>query len=134
VVVIDSLNGYINAMPEERYLILQLHELLSFLGQHGVTTILVVAQHGLLGSATASPIDISYLADTVALFRLYEHRGALRQAMSIVKRRGGSHDRTIRELEFAAPSGVRLGPALENLHGVLTGLPSGEFVPGGFQT
>jgi circadian clock protein KaiC len=122
-VIIDSLNGYLNAMPEERFLILQLHELLSFLGQQGVTCILVVAQHGMLGSAIATPIDISYLADTVLLFRYYEHEGRIKRALSVVKRRGGSHDNAIRELRFQGGKGIEVGETLEHLRGVLTGVP-----------
>ncbi|AIE83841.1 putative circadian clock protein, KaiC [Fimbriimonas ginsengisoli Gsoil 348] len=123
IVAIDSLNGYLNAMPEERFLILQLHELLSFLGQQGISTILVVAQHGMLGANMASPVDVSYLADTVILFRLYEFEGHLKQAISVVKRRGGQHDRSIRELRLGENGGIGIGPPLESLHGVFTGVP-----------
>jgi circadian clock protein KaiC len=123
-VVIDSLNGYLNAMPDDSYLVLQLHELLSFLGQQGVTSILVVAQHGMLGSAMATPFDISYLADTVLLFRFFENRGRIRRAVSVIKRRGGEHDQSIRELQFSSTHGVYVGDTLEHLHGVLTGLPA----------
>lgn len=128
-VVIDSLNGYLNAMPEERFLILQLHELLSFLGQQGVTCILVVAQHGMLGSSIATPIDISYLADTVLLFRYYEHEGRIKRALSVVKRRGGSHDNAIRELRFEGGKGIEVGETLEHLRGVLTGVPVPQHLP-----
>lgn len=123
VVVIDSLNGYLQAMPEDRFLVLQLHELLSYLSLKGVATILVVAQHGMMGSGMSSPIDVSYLADTVLLFRFYEYRGSIKQALSVVKRRGGSHERTIRELAISEGKGVCLGPSLENFRGVLTGVP-----------
>jgi circadian clock protein KaiC len=123
IVVIDSLNGYLNAMPEERFLLLQLHELLAFLGQQGVTCLLVVAQHGMLGAAPSAPLDVSYLADSVLLFRLFEHEGYLKQALSVLKRRGGQHDRTIRELQFGGASGITLGPALGHLRGVMTGVP-----------
>ncbi len=123
VVVIDSLNGYLNAMPEERFLILQLHELLSFLGQKSVTTILVVAQHGMLGPNMEAPVDVSYIADTVLLFRFYEKEGRLNQAFSVVKRRGGEHDRTIRSLRLGGTDGIEVGSPLGHLQGVLTGVP-----------
>ena len=109
-VSVDSLNGYLNAMPEEKFLILQLHELLSYLGQKGITTLLIVAQHGMLGSAMGTPVDVSYLADTVMLFRLFELNGALKQSMSIGKRRAGPHDRSIREILYGGSSGIELGP------------------------
>jgi circadian clock protein KaiC len=122
VVVIDSLNGYVNAMPEERFLIIQMHELLSFLNQKGVATFLVVAQHGLIGSNMAAPVDVSYLADTVVLFRYFELAGLVRKAISILKRRSGNHERSIRELNMSS-KGIRVGPPLENFQGVLTGVP-----------
>ncbi|GAC1486704.1 MAG: ATPase domain-containing protein [Candidatus Limnocylindrales bacterium] len=121
VVIIDSLNGYMNAMPEEQFLILQLHELLSHLGQQGVITILVVAQHGLLTSMQ-SPIDVSYLADTVLMFRHFETGGRLHKAISVLKKRTGNHESTIRELTIG-PKSVTVGPALERFHGILTGTP-----------
>jgi circadian clock protein KaiC len=126
IVVIDSLNGYLNAMPEEKFLVLQLHELLSFLGQMGITTLIVVAQHGMLGAAMATPVDVSYLADTVLLFRFYEFEGNIRRAISVVKRRGGEHDSAIRELRFMGKEGIFVGDALHNLRGVLTGVPVRE--------
>ena len=109
-VVIDSLNGYLNAMPEEQLLALQLHELLAYLGHKGVVTFLVVAQHGLLGSMQA-PVDITYLADTVVLFRYFEAMGQVRQAISVVKKRSGQHERTIRELRLES-GGLTLGEPL----------------------
>jgi circadian clock protein KaiC len=121
VVVIDSLNGYLQAMPEERFLVTQLHELLAFLGQRGVVTFLVVAQHGLLGNMQA-PIDTTYLADTVVLFRYFEAMGEVRNAISVVKKRSGKHERTIRELRLAS-GGVQLGKPLTDFQGVLTGTP-----------
>ena len=93
VVVIDSLSGYFNAMPEERFLIMQLHELLTYLGRRGVVTFLVVAQHGLVGQNMSTPIDTSYLADTVLLFRYFESNGLIRQAISVIKKRTGRHER-----------------------------------------
>ncbi|MFO0889698.1 MAG: ATPase domain-containing protein [Isosphaeraceae bacterium] len=122
VVVIDSLNGYLHAMPEERFLIAQLHELLTYLGHKGVVTFLIVAQHGLLGSMQA-PIDTTYLADTVVLFRFFEAMGRVRQAISVVKKRSGKHERTIRELRLDG-GGVTLGEPLAEFHGVLTGTPT----------
>lgn len=122
-VVIDSLNGYLNAMPDESFLVLQLHELLSYLGQQGVVTILVVAQHGLIGAPVASPTDVSYLADAVVLLRHFEARGAVRRAISVLKKRTGRHESTIRELRLGR-EGIQLGAPLTGLSGVLTGRPS----------
>jgi len=118
-VVIDSLNGYLAAMPEERFLILQLHELLGYLNRLGVLSFMVVAEHGLIGSSMAAPIDISYLADTVLLFRYFEVTGEVRQAISVVKHRPGRHERTIRELQLGP--GIRVGPPLKQIQGVLSG-------------
>ncbi|HXU63744.1 MAG TPA: ATPase domain-containing protein [Polyangia bacterium] len=124
VVVIDSLNGYLNAMPEERTLALQLHELLSVLNQSNVTTFMVMAQHGLLGPAMQSPLDISYLADTVVLLRYFEADGAVRKAISVVKKRSGSHEDTIREYRMGSPDGIAVGQPLSAFRGVLTGVPT----------
>ena len=99
-VVIDSLNGYLNAMPEVRYLQLQLHELLAFLNQRGVLSLLVLAQQGLLGQIQ-SAVDLTYLADTVVLLRYFEAQGEVRQAISVIKKRSGDHERTIRELTIS---------------------------------
>ena len=121
-VVLDSLNGYLNSMPEERFLVSQLHELLTFLGHQGVVTLLIAAQHGLLGSAVVSPIDVSYLADTVLLLRYFEARGRVRQAISVVKKRTGPHERSIREFHIDG-GGIKVGPPLEAFHGVLGGNP-----------
>jgi circadian clock protein KaiC len=123
VLVIDSLNGYLNAMPDERFLIIQLHELLTYLGQKNVATLLIGAQHGLLGSGMQSPIDASYLADGVILMRYYELRGEVRQAISVVKKRGGGHERTIRDFRLSSGSGIVVGPPLQDFRGVLTGVP-----------
>ena len=122
VVIVDSLNGYMNAMPEEQFLVLQLHELLTYLGQRGIITILIVAQHGVVGGSMTTPVDISYLADTVLLFRHFESGGRLRKALSVLKKRTGGHETTIREL-MIGPVGIRVGPALVDFHGVLTGIP-----------
>jgi len=121
VIVIDSLNGYLAAMPEEKFLIVQLHEMLSFLRQRGVLTILTVAQAGLIGQVVG-PVDVSYLADTVVLLRFFELRGEVRKAVSVLKRRMGKHASDIRELTMG-PKGVGLGPRLSNLEGVLSGVP-----------
>jgi circadian clock protein KaiC len=123
VVVIDSLNGYLNAMPEERFLLVQLHELFTYLGQRGVVTILIVGQHGVVGQGISTPVDVSYLADTVILLRYFESLGAVRQAISVVKRRSGQHERTIREMVIE-PGGLRIGSMLTEFQGVLTGVPS----------
>lgn len=122
VVVIDSLNGYLNAMPEERFLISQMHELLSYLGHHGVVTFLVVAQHGLLGHSMQTPLDTSYLADSVILFRYFETDGEVRQAISVLKKRSGGHEKTIREF-CLGPGGISVGEPLCQFHGILTGTP-----------
>jgi circadian clock protein KaiC len=119
--VIDSLNGYLNAMPNEQFLIVQLHELATYLNQKGVLTLLVMSQTGLVGS-TEVPIDTSYLTDNVILFRLFEALGEVRHAISVVKKRTGRHERTIRELELTS-SGLRVGEPLREFQGVLTGVP-----------
>lgn len=120
-VVLDSLNGFMQAMPEEKQLALQLHELLSYLGQVGVSTILVMAQHGLFGSMTA-PVDVSYVSDAVLLLRYFEAGGRVRKAISVVKKRTGMHEDTIRELSMDN-GGIAIGPALSNFTGVLSGVP-----------
>jgi circadian clock protein KaiC len=120
VVVIDSVNGYLNAMPEERFLALHLHELLSFLGQHGVLTLMVLAQHGLLGNVPESPVELSYLADTVILLRYFEAFGRVRQAISALKKRTGNHERSVREIVLS-PDGIHIGDELRQFQGVLSG-------------
>jgi circadian clock protein KaiC len=122
VVVIDSLNGYLNAMPEEQMLTAQLHELFAYLGHRGVASLLVMSQHGFFGSNMQSPLDISYLADTVILIRYFEAMGRMRRALSVVKKRGGAYEDSIREYRIE-PGGIRLGPPLEEFQGVLTGVP-----------
>ncbi|OZI18711.1 circadian clock protein KaiC [Bordetella genomosp. 9] len=128
-VVIDSLNGYLNAMPDGRFLILQMHELLTFLGQQGVNTILVLAQHGLMGTAD-TPLDISYLSDCVLMLRYFEHAGTVRRAISVVKKRAGRHEHTIREFRLGA-GGIHLGPPLSAFSGIFAGTPSynGDSLP-----
>ena len=129
VIVIDSLNGYLNAMLEDRFMIVQLHELLAFLGQIGVVTLLVSAQQGLIGQMS-NAIDVSYLADGVILLRYFESRGEVRQAISVLKKRTGFHERTIRELTIGS-NGLAIGEPLRDLRGVLTGVPQerGEPAP-----
>ncbi|HTR87210.1 MAG TPA: ATPase domain-containing protein [Reyranella sp.] len=119
-VVIDSLNGYQAAMPQENSLILHMHELLQFLNRHGVSTFLTVAQQGMMGDMR-SPVDITYLADTVILLRFFEARGAVRRAISVIKKRTGKHEETIRE--FWIDNGVHVGEPLTQFHGVLRGVP-----------
>jgi circadian clock protein KaiC len=121
-VVLDSMNGFLNAMPQEQFLAMQLHELLSYLGQQGIATILTLAQHGFIGKMQ-STIDVSYLADTVLLFRYFEYAGAIRQALSVIKKRSGPHERTIRELIFGK-DGISVGEPLKDFERVLTGVPS----------
>jgi len=122
IVVIDSLNGYLNAMPGERFLTIHLHELLMFLGERGVATVLVGAHQGMIGAAMMTPIDASYLADAVILLRYFEDKGEVRQAISVIKKRGSQHERTIREFALE-PTGIQVGPSLRGFRGVLTGVP-----------
>jgi circadian clock protein KaiC len=122
VVLIDSLNGYLNAMPQNNFLIAQLHELLSYLSNQGVTTFLVVAQTGMLGTSVNSPVDASYLADTIVMLRYFEHAGKVRKALSVMKKRTGGHEASIRELWFDK-DGVHLSEPLLELRGILTGVP-----------
>ena len=122
IVVLDSLNGYITAMPHEEYLHLHLHELLMFLNQQGVMTIMILAQHGLIGPMGA-PIDVSYLADSVIITRYFEALGNIRKAISIIKKRSGPHEAAVRELTMST-GGVHVGPPLSDFQGVLTGVPA----------
>ena len=124
-VVIDSLNGYLNAMPGERYLTIHLHELLMYLGQKGVATLLLGAHQGLIGQQMVTPVDASYLADAVILLRYFESRGEVRQAISVMKKRGGKHERTIRDFALES-TGIRIGKPLRDFRGVLTGVPVPE--------
>jgi circadian clock protein KaiC len=129
-IVIDSLTGYLNAIPEVRFLTLQLHELLLYLSQRGVTSIMVVAQQGVIGSSMQTQIDASYLADSVIMLRYFEAGGRVRQAISVMKKRGGNHERTIREFSFSA-KGIEVGEPLAQFEGVLLGVPRyvGERAP-----
>jgi circadian clock protein KaiC len=120
-VVIDSLNGYMQAMPAEKYLYIQLHELLTYFGQCGATTVLVMAQAGIIGT-TASPADVSYIADSVLLLRYFEAAGHVHKAISVIKKRTGPHETTIRELTFDR-GGLSVGEPLAAFRGVLTSAP-----------
>ena len=131
VIVIDSINGYLNAMPDERFLSTHLHELLTYLGQRGVVTILVAVQQGMLGGTMSTTLDASYLADNVMLLRYYEYDGEVKQAVSVFKKRGSAHERTIREFSMSS-RGIFVGEALRGFRGILTGvpIPLSERLPG----
>jgi len=122
VVVIDSINGYLNAMPDERFLTTHLHELLTYLGQRGVVTILVGVQQGMLGGQMSTMVDASYLADNVLMLRYFEHDGEVKQAVSVFKKRGSLHERTIREFSMSR-GGIHVGAPLRGFRGILTGVP-----------
>ena len=128
VIVIHSVNGLLQAMPDERFMMLQLHDLLMYLGQKGVLTLLVVAEHGMLGRVLAGPADVTYLADTVILVRFFEAQGAVRKAISVLKKRTGGHETTIREYAIGG-DGIRIGEPLADFQGVLTGAPT--YAPAG---
>lgn len=131
IVVIDSLTGYVNIVPHERELLTQLHELLTNLGQRGVLTFLIIAQHGVIEDGrTVAPIEASYLADAIILLRHFEARGAVRQAISVIKQRNGRHEKTIRELRIT-PNGVEVSEPLAAFSGVLSGVPKYEGEPRG---
>jgi circadian clock protein KaiC len=119
---IDSINGYMNAMPAERLLGVQLHEMLSYLADRGVTSILTLVQHGIFGGPVDEAVEVSYLADTVILLRYFEFQGAVRGAISVVKKRSGPHEHTIRECRVDQ-GGLQVGEPLTAFHGVLTGVP-----------
>lgn len=126
VIVIDSLNGYLNAMPEERFLTTHLHEMFAYLNQKGVLTLIVVAQHGMIvGGGAMGEVDVSYLADTVLLFRYFESHGEIKQAVSVFKKRTGEHERTLRELSISS-KGVGVGEPLREFRGIMTGVPQYE--------
>jgi circadian clock protein KaiC len=120
-VVIDSLAGYLNSMPGEKYLTSQLHELCLFLNQQGVVSILILPQHGLL--ATEASVNVSYLADTVISLRFFEDAGELKQAIAVVKKRSGRHEKTLREYKLETGKGIWLGQPLKEFQGTLTGVP-----------
>ena len=121
-IIIDSLNGYLNAMPGEQFLSSQLHELSAYLNQQRTVTIFIVAQHGLLAALDA-PVDLSYLADTVVNLRFFEAAGVVKQALSVIKKRSGQHERTIREFAIETGRGIHIGQPLQEFQGVLTGTP-----------
>jgi circadian clock protein KaiC len=121
-IVIDSLNGYLNAMPGERYLTIHLHELLMYLGERNVATLLIGAHQGLIGAQMQTPVDASYLADSVLMLRYFESQGRVRQAISVMKKRGSAHERSIRELTLDH-RGIHVGEPLTHFRGVLTGVP-----------
>lgn len=120
--MIDSLNGYLHSMPEEKFLNAQLHELFTYLNHRGVSTVVTVTQSGMVGQMR-TPVDTTYLADNVILFRYFEARGRIRRAISVFKKRSGSHEHTIREMKLSA-SGLDIGEPLEAFQGVLTGVPT----------
>jgi len=122
-VIIDSINGYLQSMPEERLLPIQIHELLSYLSNNGVSCIMTLVQHGIFGNPVDEALDVSYLADTVVLMRYFEVHGSVRQSISVVKKRSGDHERTIRECRVGI-GGLRVGEPLRDFQGVLTGVPS----------
>lgn len=121
IVVIDSLTGYLNAMSEEQHLVLQMHEMLTYLNQKGVVTILLLANHGLIGQM-ATPVDMTYLCDSIMLLRFFESGGRLRRAISVIKKRVGSHEDTIREFRISS-QGLFVGDPLDQFRGILTGVP-----------
>src|SRR5205085_8139401 len=116
-------NGYLNAVPEEKFLLLHLHELLSYLGQNGVASILVFAQHGLLGPAMQTSVDVSYLADCVVLLRYFEAHGQIRKALSVVKKRSSAHETAIRDFVLSS-EGIKIGAPLEEYRGIPAGIPT----------
>jgi circadian clock protein KaiC len=120
--VIDSLNAYLQSMPGEQYLLLQMHEMLTYLGQQGVKTMLILGQHGLVGDMR-SDVDLSYLSDSILMFRFFEAQGQIRSAVSAIKSRISAHERSIREIKLG-PDGLQIGEALTDFEGVLSGVPS----------
>ncbi len=122
IILIDGLNGYLNAIPQVEAPLVRMHELLSFLNERGVATLMVVAQHGIVGANMATPLDVSYLADTVVLLRFFEAQGMVRRALSVMKKRSGPHESTIREFQIG-PDRIHVGKALSDFQGVLTGIP-----------
>jgi circadian clock protein KaiC len=122
VVVLDSLSGYQQAMPEEQFLLLQMHEILTYLNQQNVLTLLILTQAGMIGHMQ-NPLDLTYLSDTVLLLRYFEAEGEIRRAVSVIKKRTGPHEPSIREFRIGGEGGVQVGPRLEGFRGVLTGTP-----------
>jgi circadian clock protein KaiC len=122
-VIIDSLNGLLNAMPGEKDMVLHVHEMLSYLGHKGVTTFIILGQQGLVGQLLQVPVDVSFLSDTIIVLRFFESGGAVRKAISVTKQRTGGPESTIREFSLG-PEGIRIGAPLKEFHGVLTGIPT----------
>jgi circadian clock protein KaiC len=122
VVMIDSLNGYLHAIPSGQFPLVRMHELIAYLNERGVATLLVAAQHGIIGATMPVPLDVSYLADAVVLFRFFEAGGEMRKAISVVKKRTGAHETAIREL-VVGPGRIRVGEPLKAFHGIMTGVP-----------
>jgi circadian clock protein KaiC len=123
VIVIDSLNGYMNAMPEAGFLSTHLHEILTYLGQRGVATFLVGVQQGIVGGTMSTNMDVSYMADNVLLLRYFEAQGSVEKAISVFKKRGSFHETTLRKFDIT-PRGIKVGPVLSNFQGILTGVPT----------
>jgi circadian clock protein KaiC len=123
VVTLDSLNGFLNSMPHEQFLLIQLNDILQMLGRRGIVSFVITAQHGMLGSSMNTPVDTSYMADNVLLFRYFEAAGEIRQAISVVKKRTGQHERTIREFNLS-DKGLKIGNPLAQFQGVLSGTPA----------
>ena len=123
VVLMDSLTGYFHSMPQEEALLAQMHDLLAFLSNSGVLSILIVSQHGFIGQGIQGPLDVSYMADTVILLRHFEAAGAVRKAISVIKKRSGPHETTIRELKLAS-GGIAVGEPIKDFSGVLSGMPT----------
>ena len=121
-IVIDSLNGFMNAMPDERLLATHLHELLTYLGQQGVVTFIIGVQPGMLGGAVSTSLNTSYLSDNILMLRYFEAAGEVRQAIAVFKKRGGRHERTLRNFSLSS-DGIEVGAVLREFHGVLTGVP-----------
>lgn len=130
IIVIDSMNGFLHAMPNEKLLATHLHELLSYLGQHGVATFLIGVQQGMIGANMSTSVDASYLADNVVMLRYFEAESEVRQAISVFKKRSGHHERSIRQMSITA-TGLRIGPVLSHFQGILTGVPKMSRVPPG---
>jgi circadian clock protein KaiC len=122
IIVIDSVNGFMNAMPDERLLMTHLHELLTFLGQRSLLTLLVGVQQGMLGTVASTALDTSYLADNIIMLRYFEADGEIQQAIAVFKKRCGRHERTLRRFALSA-KGIEVGHVLREFHGILTGVP-----------
>jgi circadian clock protein KaiC len=122
-IIIDSLNGFLQAMPGEQFLALHLHELLTYLNNRGVVTLMVLAQMGMIGSSMQTPVDVSYLADNILVLRYFEAHGEVRQAISMIKKRSGAHEHSIRELRLREGA-IQVGQPLNDFQGILSGIPA----------